>query len=203
MPAFVVPSLRAGGALLAGVLVATAPAFAQQVNKKLDEQVQLCNACHGENGVPQEKTTPIIWGQNLGYQYLQLRDYKNGDRNNDLMAIVVDQLEKSDFLPLAEYFSKKPWPRNLAKSASQEVALKAARANTAVGCTGCHQGQYQGEGTQPRLAGQQAEYLHKTMLETRSGERGNNPGMTTLMKATSEDDIAALAEYLAGLDVQR
>jgi cytochrome c553 len=203
MPAYFVRSLRAGGALLAALLVTSAPAFAQQANKKLDEQVQLCNACHGENGVPQEKTTPIIWGQNLGYQYLQLRDYKNGDRKNDLMATVVDQLDKSDFLPLAEYFSKKPWPRNLAKSASQEVALKAARANTAVGCTGCHQGQYQGEGTQPRLAGQQAEYLHKTMLETRSGERGNNPGMTTLMKATSEDDIAALAEYLAGLDVQR
>jgi cytochrome c553 len=41
------------------------------------------------------------------------------------------------------------------------------------------------------------------MLETRSGVRGNNPGMTTLMKATSEEDIAALAEYLAGLDVVR
>ena len=37
------------------------------------------------------------------------------------------------------------------------------------------------------------------MLEIRTGARGNNPGMTTLMKATNEEDIAALAEYLAGL----
>jgi cytochrome c553 len=37
------------------------------------------------------------------------------------------------------------------------------------------------------------------MLEFRTGARGNNPGMTTLMNATSEEDIAALAEYLAGL----
>ena len=117
------------------------------------------------------------------------------------MTPVVELLEKGDLLPLAEYFSRKPWPRNLANPASAEVALKAARANTAVGCTGCHQSQYQGEGTQPRLAGQTREYLHKTMLETRSGVRGNNPGMTTLMKATSEEDIAALAEYLAGLEV--
>jgi cytochrome c553 len=43
----------------------------------------------------------------------------------------------------------------------------------------------------------------KTMLEIRNGERANNPGMTTLMKATSPDDIKALAEYLAGLDVVR
>ena len=40
----------------------------------------MCGGCHGENGVPQEKTTPVIWGQHLGYLYLQLRDYKRGDR---------------------------------------------------------------------------------------------------------------------------
>jgi len=175
---------------------------AAQDPARLREQVELCAACHGENGVPLEKTTPIIWGQTLGYQYLQLRDYKNGDRKSDQMTPVVEMLEKSDLLALAEYFSKKPWPRTAAPAAPQEVAEKAARANTAVGCTGCHQGQYQGEGTQPRLAGQNEAYMAKTMLEIRSGERGNNPGMTTLMKATSPDDIQALAQYLAGLEVR-
>ena len=169
---------------------------------RLQEQVQLCAACHGENGVPLEKTIPIIWGQTLGYQYLQLRDYKNGDRKNDQMTPVVEMLEKSDLLALAEYFSKKPWPRSAAPAAPPQVAEQAARANTAVGCTGCHQGQYQGEGTQPRLAGQNEAYMAKTMLEIRSGERANNPGMTTLMKATSPEDINALAQYLAGLEVR-
>ena len=184
------------------LLAAGSPFAAAQDSQKLQEQVQLCAACHGENGVPLEKTTPIIWGQTLGYQYLQLRDYKNGDRKNDQMTPVVEMLEKSDLLALAEYFSKKPWPRNDAASAPQDVAERAARANTAVGCTGCHQGQYQGEGTQPRLAGQNEAYMAKTMLEIRDGERANNPGMTTLMKATSTDDIKALAQYLAGLDVR-
>ena len=175
---------------------------AAQDPARLREQVELCAACHGENGVPLEKTTPIIWGQTLGYQYLQLRDYKNGDRKSDQMTPVVEMLEKSDLLALAEYFSKKPWPRTAAPAAPQDVAEKAARANTAVGCTGCHQGQYQGEGTQPRLAGQNEAYMAKTMLEIRAGERANNPGMTTLMKATSPDDIQALAQYLAGLEVR-
>jgi cytochrome c553 len=67
-----------------------------------------------------------------------------------------------------------------------------------VGCTGCHQAGYLGEGTQPRLAGQSKEYLKKTMLDFRNKKRGNNPGMTDLMLAISEDDIAALADYLAG-----
>ena len=29
------------------------------------------------------KTTPVIWGQNEGYLYLQLRDFKSGARKND------------------------------------------------------------------------------------------------------------------------
>ena len=188
--------------LLTPALAAIAGAEAQD-SPRLLEQVQLCAACHGENGVPQEKTTPIIWGQTLGYQYLQLRDYKNGDRKNEQMSPVVEMLERQDLLALAEYFSKKPWPRTAAAPATQQAAERAARANTAVGCTGCHQAQYQGEGTQPRLAGQNSEYMLKTMIEIRNGKRANNPGMTTLMKATSPDDITAMAEYLAGLEVVR
>ena len=41
--------------------------------------------------------------------------------------------------------------------------------------------------------------MHKTMLDFRNRKRGNNPGMTDLMLATSEEDIAALAQYMAGL----
>jgi cytochrome c553 len=170
-----------------------------QDGDRLQEQVKLCSACHGEKGIPQEKTTPIIWGQHQGYLYLQLRDFKNGDRKNEQMGPVAEPLERADMLALAEYFSKKAWPRTVQPPAKDDVALTAARANTAVGCTGCHQNQYRGEGTQARLAGQTREYLFKTMLEIRTGARGNNPGMTTLMKATNEEDIAALAEYLAGL----
>jgi cytochrome c553 len=75
---------------------------------------------------------------------------------------------------------------------------KAERANGSVGCTGCHQASYLGEGTQPRLAGQWQEYLLQSMLDFRTRKRANNPGMSDLMKATSEDDLKALAEYLAG-----
>jgi len=37
------------------------------------------------------------------------------------------------------------------------------------------------------------------MLDFRTRKRANNPGMSDLMVATSEDDLKALAEYLAGL----
>jgi cytochrome c553 len=37
------------------------------------------------------------------------------------------------------------------------------------------------------------------MLDFRTRKRANNPGMSDLMKAASEDELKAMAAYLAGL----
>jgi cytochrome c553 len=163
------------------------------------EKAQLCAACHGENGIPQQKTMPVIWGQGQGYLYLQLRDYKSGARKNAIMSLLAQTLERDDMMALALFFSQKKWPDLQQPPSPSDVTARATRANTAIGCTGCHQANYQGEGTQPRLAGQTHEYLQQSMLDFRNRTRGNNPGMTDLMLAISEDDIAACAQYLAGL----
>jgi cytochrome c553 len=97
--------------------------------------------------------------------------------------------------------SQKPWPDLQQPQAAAAVAAQAQRANTAVVCTSCHQEGFKGDSTQPRLAGQSHDYLAKTMTDFRTGARANNPGMTDLMKAISESDIAALATYLAGLQL--
>lgn len=183
--------------VLAGLLIVALPTAARTVS--LEDNIAMCGACHGENGIPQEKTTPVIWGQTEGYLYLQMRDYKRGDRKNDQMTPVAEQLERDDMFALAKYFSQKKWPSLGQPAAPPDVVARARRANGSVGCTGCHQDSYLGEGTQPRLAGQSKDYMLQTMLDFRSRQRGNNPGMSDLMKATSEDDIKAMAEYAAGL----
>ena len=198
----VLPRLvTAAAAAVIAAMLAPASGRAQAFN--LEEQVQICAACHGENGIPQEKETPNIWGQHVGYAYLQLKDFKSKDRLFDPMNVITENYSRADMLALAEYFAAKPWPRPDARPADDEVSLRAARTNAAVGCTGCHQDQYKGEGTQARLAGQSRAYLIKTMLDIRTGARGNNAGMTTLMKATAEEDLQAMAEYLAGLALQQ
>jgi cytochrome c553 len=165
----------------------------------IDDKALVCGGCHGEAGIPQDKATPVIWGQQAGYAYLQMRDYKRGDRKNEAMEAVVADLSRDDMLALAEYFSQKPWPGLRQPRVSEAVVVRAQRANTSIGCTGCHLGEYQGAGTQPRLAGQTREYLQQSMMDFRTRARGNNPGMSDLMLATPEEDIPALAEYLAGL----
>lgn len=167
----------------------------------LEEITRNCDVCHGKNGTPRDKATPIIWGQNEGYLYIQLRDYKRGNRKDEFMSDVVMDLDRGQMLQLAEYYSKKSWPNIVQPSATKDMAAIATRANTSIGCTGCHLDQYRGvgAGTAPRLAGQIEEYLEKTMADFRSGERGNNPGMTDLMRAAEPNDVTALAKYLAGL----
>ena len=165
----------------------------------IEDKAQACAACHGEAGVPSDKSWPVIWGQHQGYLYLQLRDFKSGARKSDLMGPIAQALGRDDMLALALYFSRKAWPNLRQPLAPEAVAVQAVRANASVGCTGCHQAGYLGEGTQPRLAGQRADYILKSMMDFRTRSRGNNPGMSDLMSATSEDDLKALARYLAGL----
>ena len=181
---------------LVALVLAAAPALAQQ--QTIAEKAQVCATCHGEKGIPVDRAYPIIWGQHQGYLYLQLRDFKSGARKNEFMAAVVAELNRDDMMALAEYFSKKPWPDLRQKTASDADAAMANRANTSIACTGCHLGQYQGDATVPRLAGQSHDYLLAQMKAFRERTRGNNPGMTDLMKATPEAAFAPMANFLAG-----
>ena len=183
-------------AILAAVLsVSATPSSAQSI----EEKTQVCAGCHGADGKPVDKTIPTIWGQQAGYIYIELRDFKRGDRKSDIMQPIASSLERQDMLDIADYFSKKPWPDLGQPRAPKDVSTRAVNANQSIGCTGCHLDHFQGDGTVPRLAGMGRDYLAKQMADFRSHARGNNPGMSDLMNATPPDDLTALAEYLAGL----
>lgn len=185
-------------ASLAAILFMSASAFAADT---IEEKVKFCAACHGANGVPINDTTPVIWGQNEGYLYLQLRDFKKGTRKNAMMELIASQFERKEMFALAAYFTKKKWPNLEQPDAPGPVAAKALSAAASIGCRGCHLDHFQGDGSTARLAGQWQPYLLNTMLAFRDGSRGNNPGMSDLMKATPADDFPALSEYLAGLQI--
>lgn len=185
-----------------GVLLAVAallmalggPVQAQQA----PEKAALCAACHGEAGVPANPQTPILWGQNAGYIYLQLRDFKLGNRRNPQMSPVAAMLDKQEMKDLASYFADKPWPDLRQPRAPHDVAEHAETVSGSAGCKGCHLGTWLGDSTNPRLAGQSVTYLRATMAAFRDGERTNNPWMAALLKTYKDDDIEAVARYLAG-----
>lgn len=190
---------RSAAAILFALALCPIAAHGQAVEQK----AQVCATCHGANGVPTQSIIPVIWGQQLGYLFIELRDFKTGARKNDLMSPIAQSLDLSDLMPLAQYFSQQPWPNLQQPPAPADVAAEAQRANAAIVCTSCHQEGFKGDSTQPRLAGQSHDYLAKTMDDFRTGARANNPTMSDFMKAISEQDIAALATYLAGLQLQQ
>jgi cytochrome c553 len=185
--------------ILLAVLLAVLPPSAGA--QTIEDKALICSTCHGENGVPPEQSfpVPVIWGQNLGYLFFQLRDFKSGARKNEQMSVVVGPMDRNDFMPLAQYFAKKAWPNLQQPHPAADVAAQAQRINASVVCTSCHQEGFKGDSTQPRLAGQYRAYLEKTMKDLKSGARANNPGMTGFMKGLTDGDIAALAAWLAAM----
>jgi len=89
-------------ALLAGATAAWADT--------IEDKAALCGACHGEKGLPEDPLTPIIWGQNAGYLYLEFRDFQKGARKDYRMTPIAQYVVQQDALALAEYFAAKPWP---------------------------------------------------------------------------------------------
>jgi cytochrome c553 len=184
-------AIAALAALIAGFGCATADT--------IEEKAAVCSACHGENGVPIDKSIPVLFGQNEGYIYIELRDMKKGARKNDQMAPIVENMSREDMLALAAYFAAKPWPNLQQPRASAEDSKHFDSMANSGTCPACHQAGYVGAGTQPRLAGQSLGYLAKTLLDFRNGARTNNDWMKDLMKTFSEDDIRQMARVLAGM----
>jgi cytochrome c553 len=178
-------------ALLAGATAAWADS--------IEDKAALCAACHGEKGLPADPSIPIIWGQHEGYLYLELRDFQKGARKDDRMTPIAQSLSKEDVLALAAYFAAKPWPTTGAPEASKADTAIAMTAIKSVVCTSCHLEQFQGDSSIPRLAGQEADYLAKTMTDFRNRTRANNPGMSDLMNTVTPEQIAAMAKFHAGL----
>src|SRR3984957_21343348 len=121
-------------ALAAALNLCTTPLHAQSI----EEKVQVCAGCHGADGKPVDKTIPNIWGQQAGYIYIELRDFKRGDRKSDIMQPIASSFERDDMMAIADYFSKKTWPDLRQPRAPKEITDRASRGNRSVGCMGCH-----------------------------------------------------------------
>ena len=139
-------SMRCFGA---AVLLFAAGARAETIKEK----VQVCAGCHGENGKPVDKTIPTIWGQQAGYLYFQLRDFKRGDRKNDIMQPIASTFERDDMLAIAEYVSQKPCARSRTAARTQGCRGEGDQCQSLGRLPGLSSRPLPGDGTVPRLAG--------------------------------------------------
>lgn len=116
---------RLGLVLLSGALFAMMPlqGYAQddedeELSFTFEEKLASCGACHGENGdKPLAPEYPILAGQYPDYIAQSLRQYRDGQRTNAIMAQQVEILELSDadMERLGKHFGAKPGVYNLTK----------------------------------------------------------------------------------------
>ena len=179
-----------------GFAVVAVPAYAAD---DIEAKAQTCAACHGQNGTSIEpKTIPIIWGQQQSYLMKQLRDYRNGERDNPIMTAIATGLAEAELRPLAAHFASKTWPAK-AGPAQPAAAASASPPNGIAQCQPCHQPNFEGGPPAPRLAGLSYEYLVASMRGFAAEQRTNNGDMPKFMHALTDSERDAMARYLSGL----
>lgn len=166
-----------------------------------------CASCHGVDGNALVPMYPSLAGQHEQYLAKQLADFKAGKdgREDPVMAGMVATLSPEDMQDLAAYF------------ASQEVKVSAAQANETgkklyqggdatrgiTACIACHGTDGKGAALAgfPKVGNQSTDYLKSQLSKFRDGSRHNdmNSMMTNIAAKLTDDDIAAVAEYMSSL----
>jgi cytochrome c553 len=162
-------------------------------------KAQTCAACHGIDGNSTTPLYPVLAGQTARYLYLQLRDFQEGRRSNELMSPVAAGLTRDEMHELADWFAKqKPKPTGF-RPDPEKARLGKLKADETL-CTMCHLGGFAGQNEIPRVAGQHHDYIVKQLTDFKQGKRTNDAGnMTSVARTLNEKDIENLANYLAGL----
>lgn len=167
--------------------------------------VTACIACHGAAGNSSIAENPKLSGQHGAYIHKQLVNFKNGERNNAIMTPIAKGMTEEDIQNLIAYLAKsKPTPGAARNKDSVEMGKKIFRGGIAEksvpACAACHSANGAGIPAQfPRLAGQQQTYTEAQLLAFRSGARKNSDQMSKIVKRMSDEEIKAVADYVAGL----
>ncbi len=191
---------------MAGISVVLAALLMQPADsQEVPPPAGACVDCHAMSNVPANSVNPIIWGQNEGYLYLQLRDFKRAARASESdasMHALTQAMTDAQMLAIAKYVSAQPWPQLLggATPPTDPLFLRGAQIVAYGDCGGCHFNNLQGYSANPRLRGQTPAYLDVTINEFRTGKRGNSPGMADFFRVYDSEDIRAIVAFLSSAD---
>ncbi|MCP4272092.1 MAG: cytochrome c4 [Gammaproteobacteria bacterium] len=164
-----------------------------------------CIACHGVDGNSFNPEWPSLAGQNAAYLAKQLRNFKNGERTNALMAPMVAPLSDSDIDDISAHFASQT--RTAASTKIEYVALGSkiytGGTDGVTACTACHGPTGAGLAAAgfPKVSGQKIQYVINQLNNFKTGTRTNdtNGMMQDISSAMNDEQIVAVANYLAGL----
>ena len=178
--------------VLAGVVSCDASAA------DLTDLVSSCSSCHSAQP-GKAPTAPTLAGQRPEYIENELHAYREHDRDDkdaQVMWGVAQNLSDDEMKSLAKYYGSQPPAKGRVSSNPALVEKGKFIYGEGRGCRDCHGSDGEGLDAIPRLAGLDRDYLAREIREFRDDVRkfetmqGNTDKMT-------EDDVAAVAEYLS------
>jgi cytochrome c553 len=164
-----------------------------------------CVSCHGAAGNSTIAANPTLAGQNEVYLAKQLVNFTTPERNNPIMTTYAKMLTDEEKKNVAVYLSTQVQKPGAAKNKDTlELGKQIYRGGIAEkhvpACASCHGAAGAGVPVQyPRLGGQHQEYTVAQLTAFRTGGRKNSPQMDTIAKRMSDDEMKAVADYIAGL----
>jgi cytochrome c553 len=164
-----------------------------------------CVSCHGAAGNSTIAANPKLAGQIENYVYKQLVDFTGPNRNQPIMTTYAKMLTDDEKKNVAAYLGAQQQKPGAARDKETlELGKKIYRGGIAergvAACASCHGATGSGLPIQyPRLAGQHQDYTVAQLVNFRTGGRKNSAPMSTLAKRLSDDEMKAVADYIAGL----
>lgn len=172
------------------------------------ELAQPCAACHGAQGNSANPEWPKIAGQNERYLRDSLRAYRDGGRQDPLMADQVADLSDQDIEDLAAFFAEQTPQIGSADPELVELGEKLYRGgNSETGlaaCMACHgpDGKGNAPAGYPAVSGQHTTYSAGALRDYAEGGRGDSEYaqiMQSIAERMSDEEIEAVASYMEGL----
>jgi len=153
-----------------------------------------CANCHGEDGNSKYPEVPNLAGQNPAYLLEQIRKFGSGQRKDEFMQGLIKVLSEDERVQISLFYSE----AKVVPSAADPALVKRGHETYAKLCVRCHGDEARGSDKIARLAGQQKEYLIRSITRYRdkTGER-IDPLMQIATAPLSNDEIKAVAAFLS------
>ena len=152
-----------------------------------------CVECHGEDGNSAVAGIPSLAGQQPRYFVAATHAYLDGSRKIESMERTLRGLSRIEMENMAVYFaSQMPMQRSVPDSGDPDVGQLLSAI-----CSGCHGANgVSHDAATPNLAGQDPQYLIKTIKAYRDGAR-QHTDMRALLADSSGQGIESIAAFYA------
>lgn len=161
------------------------------------ERITFCKHCHGENGNSKRNYIPNLAEQNPIYLFSAFEKFANGERQDFVMSKLAKNLTLEDRVNIALYYGQQ---KVVYQPAIDQQLSEKGQAKFQQICQGCHGAQGQGKQDMPRLAGQPAEYIKRTLELFRKKDPSRSTSvMFSIAENMTDEDIISVANYIQAL----